>query len=460
MKNEYFGEAIVKRYEKRMDGYSEMMRENMKERINISFFMYFLFVLLTIYQDSPFSLIVGAAGYSFVMPMSIIVFFTVIIIDKFRIYYINEIKMLWILALWLVFSSILGIVIWKIFGNSLTVVGEFLPYKALKVWLQYISYPMYIYVIIRWLKHINNLDLVFKPIFVSLIIMTVLCLIEKTQIPNAFEWLHFAGVFPYYRIRLLTLESSATANIIFIYAGICMFYALFFKRRMTLLMTVICILILVTYTSSKTLLLSFILFSVIFIWLISKKVSRKRLLPIVSIGALLAIASVYYVLPNLSSYLSNDIKNYTSFITRAYTIVIGVCISIVFPFGVGCGAYLGFFQNALKKYVYLIGKLPIFFNTEEIELYANRNTDEALSVKSGLINFNLYWGILGMIVLISVFIRLYKKLKRLDLPYIDILKAVYITAIILTVIGNFGFETWLLISVVIHIQQAVINQNR
>lgn len=432
----------------------------MKEQINLSYFMYCLFVLLTIYQDSPFSLIVGAAGYSFVMPLSIIAFLALVAIDKFKIYRINEIKMLWALALWLVFSSMFGIVIWKLFGNSLTVVGEFLPYKALKVWLQYISYPMYIYVMTRWLRNISNFELVFRPIFFSLIIMAIFCLIEKTQVPNAFEWLHFAGVFPYYRIRLLTLESSATANIIFIYAGICMFYALFSKRKMTLIITIICVLILVAYTSSKSLLLSLILFSVIFICLISKKISRKRLLLIILIGVLFAIASVCYVIPNLLSYLSNDIKNYTSFITRAYTIVVALCISIVFPFGVGCGAYLGFFQNALKKYVYLVGKLPMSFNTVEIELYANRNSDEALSVKSGLINFNLYWGILGMVALISVFVRLYKKLKRLESPYIDILKAVYITAVIMTVIGNLGFETWLLLSVVIHIHQVMIDRNR
>lgn len=423
----------------------------MKERTSVSYFLYSLFVLFTIYQDSPFSLIVGAAGYSFVMPLSIIAFLFFVAFDKFKVYRVKEIKTLWLLALWLVLSSIFGIAIWKFSGNSLTVVGEYLPYKALKVLLQYISYPMYIYVMFRWLKRINSFDLVFRPVILSLMIMSVICLIEKAQIPNAFEWLHFAGGFPYYRIRLLTCESSWTAGLIFIYAGLSMFYALVSKRKKTLFFTLLCILILTATTGSKTLLLLLLLFFMSYILIISRRISRRRLLPIALLIVLFAATSGYYLLPKLMTSLSKDIESYSSFITRTYTIVIGFCLGLVFPFGMGCGAYLGIFQETLKKYIYLIRKLPVSFNTVEIVRYANQNTDAALAVKSGLIQFNLYWGILGMITLVSVFVSLYKKLKQLDLPYIDVLKSVYITAIILTIIGTFGFETLLMLSIVMYI---------
>ena len=250
----------------------------MRKSISIPYVLYCIFVILVIYQDSPLSTFLGAAGYSMVMPLSLIVFTVVMFVNKCQMYNFNEVKGFWLLGIWLIFVSVLGIIIWLLFGGKFTVLNEILPVKAFKVWLQYISFPAFIYLILYWAGKIKKIDLIFRPIIFTMVILTLLCIIEKTQIPYAFQQFHFAGGHkPYWRIRLLTTESSWTTMLIIVYSGLSVYYSVIRKKRMLLVISILCIAIQLFETGSKSLLASFAIVLCVYAFFKVKTLKKNRL---------------------------------------------------------------------------------------------------------------------------------------------------------------------------------------
>lgn len=163
------------------------------------------------------------------------------------------------------------------------------------------------------------------------------------------------------------------------------------------------------------------------------------------LAAVVLLVFVETILPSLASHFRRDINDYTSIATRIYTSAIGLGIGCVFPLGVGGAVYLGVYQNALMKYLTNFKNLFPFFNTTEIMKLATINTDKALTVKSGIFHFNMYWGICGTYFLFMNFKKLSKQIIESNVKNSNILLALLWTAIILmTVALNFTFEFWLL----------------
>lgn len=402
----------------------------------------FLLILLPIYQDSPLSQWLGAAGYSLLMPVSLI-FYVMYVFLTSKSPQNEYLRRIYRLGIWMSIISFFAILIWIILGNSITVVGEYLPVKAVKVILQYFSYPAYIALLLICVRK-TGMRALKKYVFVVLVIMTVICLFEQSQIPYAFQFLHYIGQFPYYRTRLLTLEASTTSMLIYVYVGITAFYCLESKRKMLSIIALVCTAILFYTSGSKTLLASIAITIVIFIFLAFKKLDRRKIIYLF-IAAIAVVLFAEFILPSLSSSFNNDISEYTSVVTRLYTSVIGLMIGVVFPMGVGGAVYLGVFQKALSDYLFIFDKITIKLNLSEIISLATRNTDTALTVKSGIFHFNMYWGILGTIYLFGGFTKLSKKISNSGLKYNEIILALFWTAVFLLIFSsNFSFEFWLL----------------
>ena len=97
---------------------------------NIYKFILFLLVVLPIYQDSPFSIFLGSAGYSALMPLSL-VFMVVYVVVNEKVPKNPRLTEWMKLGYYLCGISFSAILVWWVLGNSLTVVGEFLPIKAI-----------------------------------------------------------------------------------------------------------------------------------------------------------------------------------------------------------------------------------------------------------------------------------------------------------------------------------------
>lgn len=416
--------------------------------LSVYYFIYWLLALLPIYQDSPLSGVLGAAGYTLILPVALILYLAIIfMVQKGHIKREVETKGLFKLGEWLLVISFVGLIVWVMLGNSLTFVGEFLPIKAIKVWLQYIAFPIYAYDMIFCIKRLRGPEQIFKPVIVALVILTIIAILERAQIPYAFQNLHFFGIFPYWRIRLLTVESSYTALLIYVYAGLSIYYGYGYKKRIVLATSLICYGLLVATSGSRSMIVSIALALICYVLIAAKKLNRRTIVGLLFV-AILFVVFAEIMLPRIVAISESDISNYTSIATRLYTGLLGLMIGIVFPFGVGGAAYLGVFQHALSNYLSIFDKLPIRLNTLEVAYLASSQTDVALTVKSGILHYNMYWGVVGSIYLIRIFKKLSDRLNSRYIPNNEIIRAVFWGAILLLIISsNFQFEFWMMYAV-------------
>lgn len=410
-------------------------------KLNLYKVLLFIMVFLPIYEDSPLSKYLGAAGYSLVMPLSLVLIFLYVVLYQ-KLPKNKNLGRLFKLCLGMTIVSYIAIVIWVVLGGRLTVVSEFLPYKALKVALQYFSYPAFIAVILICTRKTGT-KYIGKYSFITLVVLTIICIIEKQQSPYAFRSLHFAATFPYWRIRLLTLESSWTAMMIYVYSALSLYWSIVYKKKACLAVSIACSAVLLIYSGSKTLMVAIAITIIVYVIVALRKI-RKRTLFALLAAAIALIAFTYIILPSLQQSFNTDITDYSSSSTRIYTSIIGLVIGIVFPFGVGGAVSLGVYQNTLAKYLPTFRRLAPGFNITEIESLIIRQTDDALTVKSGILNSNMYWGIVGTIYLIFTFSKTIGSIRKKRVIYSDMLTTIFWTAFILLFAANMTFDFWLL----------------
>lgn len=417
----------------------------MKNKKNfLSNLLFFLLVFLPIYKDSPLSTYLGAAGFTFVLPLSLIIAAVYIVLKKCKKSNIY-VKYITNLGIWLAIVSIFGIAICFILDYPLTYLGEFLPYKAIKVLLQYLAFPAYIMLLLNYLRKFGE-EKFFKYMFFTMIILTIIGFLEINQIPYAFENLHFYGILPYWRVRLLTKEASETTTLVLIYSLMPMFYYFKNRKKLPLALSIICLIFLIYITQAKSLLLAIGILVAIYMIYIFKRLTKKRLLLLILLFMVFSIF-IIYLLPKFNVMLGNDIDNYTSTATRGYTFLISIIIGMVFPFGVGGGAHLIVLKNYLIKYLKIFDFLPITLNQKEIYDLINSDSDVALTIKSGIMDYNVQWGMFGTIYLMKCFVKLSKEYKALKEEKGELLLALFWTNIIILILFcNFSFEFWIIFS--------------
>ncbi|MFV4928790.1 hypothetical protein [Lactobacillus delbrueckii] len=411
--------------------------------------MYWILVILPIYKDSPLSQYLGFAGYTLLVPVSYIIF-SVICLWQARVVIERSLKPLYKLGIWIFIVGELAVFFWFIMTANLTALGNILPLKALIVSLEYLAYIIYMSLILYCIKD-QNLDYVFKPIFFTLILLVLIMLFEIPQLPFAFRGLHFAGGFPYYRIRLLTMEASGTAMLIFVYGLLSIYYGVVSKERVKLLVAVICTLILLSSTDSKTLISVVGIATFIYILFRSRQLDIKWVM-VTPLFIVLVAFVILVIYPRLSSDLSNDIDKYTSTATRMYTGILGLGIGTVFPFGIGGGIYPMVLQSAMATFLPFYSTLYPNYNMSEIKNLISSTTDNAVTAKSSGAQYNMYWGIVGTSFLIFYFHRISKKLVDNQVPAQQFIRSIFWSTIIIVIfIGSWDFEFWLLVALIIYL---------
>lgn len=419
----------------------------------LSKFILFCLVLLPIYQDSPLSRYLGAAGYTIVMPLSLIMIVMYALCTRHvpRNEHLGRIVKLGILLLIVSFAAI---IMWVLLGNPITVVSEFLPLKAVKVALQYFSFPAYIAMVIITTRKAGT-RAIGRYSLITLIALSVICMIETQQSPYAFESLHFAGTFPYWRIRLLTTESSWTALMIFCYTFLTLFWAFTYKKKMCGTIGAACAAYLLWTTGSRTLMMVIPVMVVIYIVISFRKLNTQTIAGFL-VAAIAMIIFIQVYLPRLSATFQNDIENYTSLATRLYTVILGVMIGIVFPLGVGGAVYVGVLQSTLSRFMWIFDRLPIKLNTSEVVGLATRSSDAALTVKSGILQYNMYWGIIGTAYLFIGFVRISRSILNCQIKHSRVIIAAFWSSIVMVVFAaNLTFEFWLMYAFLICLEDEV-----
>lgn len=409
---------------------------------SLSYLCYCILIVLTIYKDSPLSTYLGDLGQSYLPLLSC--FGGIILILQNKSFSFNkEIKSFIRMGIWIICISYIAVTVWLMIGKPLYLYQENLLIKPLKICLQYFSFLLFLIVIYHLCKKLSFNE-IFTPIVFTLFLLTVICIIENFQMPYAFEAIHANGVFPYYRIRLLTRESSWTTMLIYNFTLLSLFYS--FNKRKTYLsvFVIFCGFILALLSGAKSLwvliglsiLLMFLRFCIYGV----KKHNCKHIV----IFGIIALCILAVVGLKLFSSILEDLNNYTSTVTRLYTIVIGFIIGLIFPVGIGGGIYIGILPTEMEKHIDILKQYNL--NLTEIYSYIYGPTDSGLAVKSGLMQYNMYWGILGTIIILVIFFKLYKKFKNCKIKNSEILTICFIANILMLLILDFTFEFWLVVA--------------
>lgn len=383
--------------------------------------LYCLLVLLTLYTDSPLQGTLGHFGKTLI-PLAVLPLYLVMSLVKQFKESDQFVKSLSRLLWWTTAISLFSVFIFALYGMPLVQMGENIILKTFKLILQFFTYCAYMKVLINLTKGMGLED-VLKPFYAGFLFLTVILLMEQMQSPFAFVGLHYTPT-PYWRMRLLTPESSHTALMLEIFFALSLYYKfVVHKSKSQTLLLLLCLLLHIVLSGSKTLLVAFLL--ILFLCNIQnlKKIKSKKGIFLLCLSGLIITLFCLYVLPNLKQQFIQDLEEYTSTVTRFYSIYCGFYLGCIYPVGTGFGAYLYLFPETMKSSVGMINKLGMDLNLNEIMSYANSKTDVAVTAKSFLGQSSMYWGIVGTIYFMRKYWKLCSDALRISkFPYGDVLK--------------------------------------
>lgn len=373
---------------------------------NKLYWLYSILIFLTLYTDSPLSTYLGAFGESMLPSISLCLYILFALTNK-----INRtdsfVRRFSFLIKLTTLLSLIAFFIYPIFDIGYTQLGESLFVKFVKLWLTFQAYICYLLLLIN-IAGDYTIERILKPFFWGFIGLTIILLIEFYQSPFAFTYLHTLNADIYYRIRLLTPESSATALMLEVFFVLSVFYTYYIRQSKFLLgVVLICAGLHIALSGSKTLLVIICISGILFFFQGAKNMfSFKGLL--VMTGFVIGggyIAS--FILPKLIESSMNDLENYTSVVTRFYSIFIGYSIGICFPLGTGFQTYMYLFPEMMRNNLFLIDMINMPLRPDEIISLATSGDDNAVSAKSFLGQSSIYWGIIGTYFFIKNYVKLY-----------------------------------------------------
>ena len=365
----------------------------------MNYILYFLLVALTTYNDSFLSNSLGALGFS-LLPIISYLMFTLMYLLKKRFVCPIFVKRFYRL---INYSFIVSIIVWIAFFSlnlPLTLYGENLALKILKLYITFMSYVLFMIVLGNIMKNLPEKQ-VLAPFWWINLFLAIYGIMEYAKIPDAFLFLHSTQEI-YWRVRLLCQESSHSAPIIEIFFILALYYSIIIKRsKAYAFVTIACLLSQVYISSSKSLIVVLILAFIFGAWNYIKNISgtKKIVGLIVALGLFFLLQK--YLLTGLIESFSGDLENSTSTVTRSATNSAGYVIGLIFPLGTGFFGYLYFFPKML---LYFANKIPSNFNIGELLDIIMNDTDAGVSAQSFFSQSSTYWGIFGS-VLFFIYIK-------------------------------------------------------
>ena len=363
--------------------------------------LYYLLIVLTIYIDSPLQESMGAFGLSLLSPLSIVLYLCFFpVVKKQSDKFISTFNTL---LLYTILISILSFVVLYAMGYSLTIREEFLPVKSIKVLLYFVSATCYLKLLLLFTRGMT-VNQILRPFLFTFILISGILFIEFLS-PEMLERIHYIER-PNNRIRLLAGEASWTASMIEIFFAISLYYVWFYKKSHFLSFVVVAMFVMhILLSTSKTLLVaSFI--AIVYIIIQRFKQTRRSTM----IWSLVFLIPVFlflclFLLPQIELLFINDIERNASTVTRGITSVSAVIIGIIYPIGTGFSAYLTLMPDMIGR---LLSYVDVY-NTEELLMFLQSSSDAALSAKSFLTQNTMYWGIIGTVIFLRAFFRLYHR---------------------------------------------------
>lgn len=415
---------------------------------SISYFFYSILIYSIIIQDIPFFIQYGDfTRYlsNFIIPMVFI--FSLILCKK---YYSKYFYYYSFLLIYVLIFSLLKIVLLSFQNESLNYIGEYIPFKVIKLFLPLFFSQCFIILLISLTRNLN-IDNIFKPISNAYFFMFIIMLIEYRLLPNGFSFLHVYN--PYGRIRLLSQESSFTSTLVVAFGLLSLYYYSSIKNNKLYTKAMyITLALFVLLSGSKSFLVT-VLIALTIQLLLSKNNKKKFLL------FFLIILSAAILGKRFLRLITSDIEQYTSVATRSTLLISAFLISIKSPFGVSLASY----ESSLLQQIDLtIDSLKIIkkLNSDELLRLLTQGSSKGIGAKAGFLDFGIYWGIVGNFVFFLFLYQTYKKICRYANNSILLLSFICTVFLCLTTIPiNNKYEIWLVFCIPYLINKKVPNHS-
>ncbi|OME80787.1 hypothetical protein BK120_19140 [Paenibacillus sp. FSL A5-0031] len=426
---------------------AKLAKKEEKQQIFLAIYLCFLLVL-TVYQDFPLVNMIGEIGRSpiiLLVPLFVLCEIGLLAKHKRVMHGSMLQKYIFGFILYLCFISIAYLLIQFIQG-SYSFGSESLLGKAIKVLIYFVLILLYIRHMQLVFSKITSFKTLYGCFLAIVTLLTVIMILELMSMPNAFTYLH-AGSNPYWRVRMLTSESSTTGSIVVVYASILVYltkYLNSFGKTLTIVYASGFFLFYLFITGSKGFMI-ISLFTLV-VTMIKFLDFRKKKNFVLLISVVLAM---YMFITNFSAGLvssfSNDIENYTSSYTRMGTIIIALITVFHNPLGVGTGAYLMYFDKYVNDSISMMSHF--YYNTFGIsqinagELLQYSGSDKNLGVKSGFFQWIMFGGLFAVVFFYLLAKNLIVKVKSSSILFLAL---VFILFSMLLVSLEIKYEIWLL----------------
>ncbi|MGN1322889.1 MAG: hypothetical protein ACI4VT_02670 [Bacilli bacterium] len=368
----------------------------------MTYLLYVLSIFLCIFQDLPLANQIGDYGRSISGIFAIVILLYLFIKNK-KLYLNRLLKTLIFLLIFLLAFNIITLVGYIISGKNMMFLGENIFSKSIKIFMYYFSNVMYILSLYQIGKNLPE-ERMLKPFYYIYIFLFVFSIIEYLQLPSAFPFLHATRPDAYNRIRLLTNESSNSSTIILVFFTLALQYAKKYKTKLSTELLIVSLLFFIYTTTAKSLFLVLIIGTVLIV-LFNKKVKIKYKVII----TFLFFISVIFLSSGVLKYFDLAKSSSTTLYTRGYAYIVSLIISIKYPLGVSNTLYLTVFTSELQDKLEIANNLIRNFNSLEIKYILSSGTDKNISAYSGLLQYGLYWGLIGNLIFASSVIKSVKK---------------------------------------------------
>lgn len=308
--------------------------------------------------------------------------------------------------------SFFTFIVWSFTEDSFTYLGENVVIKCLKILLYY-SLLWLIFRAIYFLLIIANKQKVsIENIFIVLTVFySLVIVVELMDKPRALMFFHSEDI-DYWRVRLLTSESSWTGGIaLLLMAGMWLETKI---KTIKIVVTAIFLALFIFSSESKQFIGGIFLSLNIFIFFKYRVKYLIFALPLIIIATPI-ILSNYNDLFIIESF-SSDIENYTSTATRFLTFITSILCLLHYPFGTG-GFYVPYFIGKFPMGIELLSYIYPSFNFSEVLDLGTKNF-QGISPKNSFGSMVVLLGFPGFFLLIWLYkaiITFCKKNKILTL---------------------------------------------
>lgn len=360
-----------------------------------------LLILLCTYQDFPAAEYIGEIARSPIFFMNpILLFFDYklsVNTQKHKAYKkIGVILKLFIIIL--IVSTLINTAYWFIvLKQSLTNLGENVLIKAIKQLIYYIQFFLIFSCVYKLIVYKNIFKLLPNILFLVLLAQLFILLFEAALIPDAFPFLHFEPT-PYYRVRLLTSESSTTGSIV-IFLCTCLLATS--KNKLHISITIIFFILYSSLTLSKMFLIALPVAFILKSLIDNGGVQKKYIFLLLVLVSIL----IYYTLPMIISLMMQDLEEYTSIVSRTSSFFNGFVLGIKNIFGTA-GYYPYYFIKELPVTTKFVINLVNSENTSELDSWGITD-DKFISAGSTLGDWMMLIGLIGFVLYFILLKRLY-----------------------------------------------------